>query len=358
MKISFKFNPFFKSLIAGVMAAAMLTACVEEETIAPVMAPLNAPSLVSEVPNATVGNGIFIIINKNSGKALDVMNAGYANGDNVMQYTNYSNENQKWLITSVGSGYYSIISLNSGKALDVDNSSTSNGANVAQWHYWGGTNQQWQFVSTGNGYYRIMNRNSGKALDIAGQSTENLANLAQWSYWGGNNQQWSLIQLGTGDYSGQLGWTLVSSGVPEEALDRITVAMNAAVMRYNAGNNWASRTLTVEYNTGVATADANTSGHLRFGASSTYQNQRTALHEIAHTYGVGLSSGFSANVSNGVFTGSNTDALVKSYDGSSAVINVGGQHFWPYGLNYNSEMSELNAQRHVQIIKAMKADGM
>ncbi len=354
----YKFRTSLYGVILLIAVLGILWACQDESQLEDEIRLMDAPTVVTQVNNASIGDGMFIIINRNSGKALDVVNGSLINGGNVAQYSNYNNENQKWLITANADGFYSIINLKSGKALDVSQSSTSDGANVLQWHYWGGTNQQWDFVSVGDGYYRITNRNSGKSLDIASQSTENLANLLQWSYWGGSNQQWSLIQLGTGDGNGQLSWTLTSSGVPEDTQDRITVAMNAAVMRYNAGNDWPSRTLTVEYNTGVATADANVNGHIRFGSSSTYQNQRTALHEIAHTYGSGLSSGFNANVSGGVFTGVTTDALVKSYDGASAVISVGGQHFWPYGLNYNNEMSETNAQRHVQIIKAMKADGM
>ena len=134
--------------------------------------------------------------------------------------------------------------------------------------------------------------------------------------------------------------------------------MNDACARYNALANWPARTLTVEYNTGVATADGSTTGNIRFGPNASYQAVRTAMHEIGHTYGVGLSSGWTANISGGLFTGTTAVDAIHSFDGPSAVINTGGGHFWPYGLNYDNEWSEANAYRHVKMIWAMKADGM
>jgi hypothetical protein len=82
------------------------------------------------------------------------------------------------------------------------------------------------------------------------------------------------------------------------------------------------------------------------------------MHEIGHTYGVGLSSGWSANISGGLFVGTTAVDAIHAFDGPSAVVNTGGGHFWPYGLNYDSEWSESSAYRHVKMIWAMRADGM
>lgn len=311
---------------------------------------------LTSAANLTASNGAFTLINRQSGKALDVDQSLTTNGANIVQWTSNGGDGQQWVLNQNADGFYSIVNVRSGKGLDVVQSGTENGTNVVQWSYWGGANQQWEFIDLGNGYYEILNRNSGKALDVSSGSLDDGANVLQWSYWGGLNQQWSLDAAGAGN--GQLTWTLVSSNVPSDALARITAAMDAAVIRYNVGADWPSRTLTVEYNTGVATADANINGHIRFGANSSYQNVRTALHEIAHTYGVGTSSAWSSLTPSGVFVGANTDALIKIYNGSEAVINTGGSHFWPYGLNYDNEWSELNAKRHVQIVRAMVQDGL
>lgn len=87
-------------------------------------------------------------------------------------------------------------------------------------------------------------------------------------------------------------------------------------------------------------------------------NERTALHEISHTIGVGTSSGWSRVGGSGTWTGGQATALVKQYDGSGAKISTGGGHFWPYGLNYDNEWSNTAADRHVRIVAAMVRDGL
>jgi hypothetical protein len=200
-----------------------------------------------------------------------------------------------------------------------------------------------------------MNRNSGKAVDL----NTGTGNIIQYSYWGGTNQQWMLNVVSTGSGSGQLSWVLTTSSVPTDVRNRITSAMNAAVTRYNRWGSWPARTLTVEYNTGVPTADGNINGNIRFGSNASYQTECTAMHEIAHTYGVGTSSRWSSPlIQNYLFVGANAVAKVRQFDGSSAVINTGGGHFWPYGLNYNSEWSTTNGDRHAQIVWGMYQDGL
>src|SRR5690606_15167155 len=101
--------------------------------------------------------------------------------------------------------WYELVNRNSGKALDVCGESTADGACVQQYARWGGQNQQWQFVDSGGGYYRLRARHSGKVLDVYEWSTANGAPIVQWSdhngnnqHWGGANQQWQLIPVGGG----------------------------------------------------------------------------------------------------------------------------------------------------------------
>src|SRR5687767_11798956 len=51
--------------------------------------------------------------------------------------------------------WYVLVNRNSGKALDVSGVSTADGAPVHQWSRHDGTNQQWQFVDSGGGFYRL-----------------------------------------------------------------------------------------------------------------------------------------------------------------------------------------------------------
>ncbi|MFE0254886.1 hypothetical protein [Streptomyces sp. NPDC059010] len=155
-------------------------------------------------------------------------------------------------------------------------------------------------------------------------------------------------------------WTLERAANPTEdqrtAYDLITRAMNAAVARYNNLSD-LGKTITVRYDPGVPTADGNLNGTIRFGNRG-YMNERTALHEIAHTIGVGTSSGWSRLGGSGTWTGGQATALVRQFDGGSAKLSTGGGHFWPYGLNYDNEFSNTAADRHVQIVAAMVRDGL
>ncbi|MCD0489503.1 RICIN domain-containing protein [Pedobacter sp. MC2016-14] len=327
----------------------------EEIPAAPLKNPLKVASIPATETLQTVGNGTFLIVNRKSGMPLNVASASTANGANVVQYGAGGGTNERWTLTQLSGGYYSIVGVPSGLSLAVAGASTANNADINIYTSSTGNEQQWQFTSIGNGYYRIINRNSGKDIDVVGQSVEPGAAINQYDYWGGENQQWGLLPV---SYSGQLTWTLTSTGVPADVLTRITNAMNDACARYNAGANWPARTLTVQYNTGVATADGSTNGNIRFGPTASYQGVRTAMHEIAHTYGVGLSAGFTANLSSSDFVGANAVNMVKSFDGAAGAIHTGGGHIWPYGLNYDNEWSSTNAYRHVKIIWAMRADGM
>ncbi|MFI6698925.1 hypothetical protein ACIBJC_08060 [Streptomyces sp. NPDC050509] len=155
-------------------------------------------------------------------------------------------------------------------------------------------------------------------------------------------------------------WTLERASNPTQdqltAYGLITTAMNAAVARYNNLSD-LGKSITVRYDPGVPTADGNINGTIRFGNRG-YMTERTALHEIAHTIGVGTSGSWSSLTSGGTWRGAQATALVKRFDGAGATLSAGGGHFWPYGLNYENEFSNTAGDRHVQIVVAMVRDGL
>ena len=68
-----------------------------------------------------------------------------SNGGNVLQWEYKGGDNQEWKIENVN-GYYRIINRRSGKALDVSGRSTADNANVLQWNYNGANNQLWSIT--------------------------------------------------------------------------------------------------------------------------------------------------------------------------------------------------------------------
>ncbi|WP_250213065.1 endo-1,4-beta-xylanase [Acrocarpospora catenulata] len=140
-------------------------------------------------------NAWYVLLNRNSGKALDVYNLSTADGARITQWTRNNGNNQQWQFVSSGSGWYRLKSRLSGKVLDVYNFSTADGASVVQWTDLNGTNQQWRLADSG-GYLRLINRNSSKALEVQGASTADGGNIVQYADWNGNNQQWQLVRVG------------------------------------------------------------------------------------------------------------------------------------------------------------------
>jgi hypothetical protein len=167
---------------------------------------------------------------------------------------------------------------------------------------------------------------------------------------------------GTGDCpaSGHVSYTLTKSASPtadeQEAYDLITEAMDEAVEYYNCYTNITKAT-TVTYVPSVDTADGNSNGSIRFGGRE-YMEYITAMHEIAHTVGIGTASQWASHVVNGIFDGAQATAKLRELTGiADDQVHADSQHFWPYGLNYTSEVkSEADVINHCYIVVAIRAD--
>ncbi|MFD5745586.1 non-reducing end alpha-L-arabinofuranosidase family hydrolase [Streptomyces massasporeus] len=141
-------------------------------------------------------NASYVLVNRNSGKALDVYDMATGDGARITQWTRNDQNQQQWRFVDSGGGYYRIESRHSGKVLDVHNWSTANGGSIVQWTDLNATNQQWRLADSSDGYVRLISRHSNKALEVQGASTADNANVVQYDDWGGSNQQWQLVKVG------------------------------------------------------------------------------------------------------------------------------------------------------------------
>ena len=141
----------------------------------------------------------------------------------------------------------------------------------------------------------------------------------------------------------------------QSAYDLITSAMDEALSHYNCYTS-IDKSLRVSYEPSVATADGNVNGSIRFGARSS-MNYITAMHEISHTLGVG-SREFGALVVDGVFTGAEATRQLRAITGNEGdVVHADTQHFWPYGLNYTTEVkTDDDLVNHCKIVVAIRTD--
>ncbi|MEU4549434.1 non-reducing end alpha-L-arabinofuranosidase family hydrolase [Nonomuraea dietziae] len=157
-------------------------------------------------------NAWYVLINRNSGKALDVYNLATNDGARITQWSRNNQNQQQWQFVDSGGGYYRIKSRHSGKVLDVYNFSTANGGAIVQWADSNGTNQQWRLADSSGGHVRFISRHSNKALEVQGASTADGANIVQYDDWDGANQQWQLVRVdggnpGTCDLPSTYRWT-------------------------------------------------------------------------------------------------------------------------------------------------------
>ncbi|WP_328993585.1 non-reducing end alpha-L-arabinofuranosidase family hydrolase [Kribbella sp. NBC_01245] len=160
-------------------------------------------------------NAWYVLVNRASGKAMDVSGASTANGAAIQQWSRHDGTNQQFQFVDSGGGYYRLRARHSAKVLDVLNASTADGAGIAQWTEHNGTNQQFRLADSPDGNVRLINRNSNKALEVPSGSTANGTTIVQRSDGGGTNQQWLLVPIGGGNPSGPLPSTFrwSSSGV-------------------------------------------------------------------------------------------------------------------------------------------------
>ncbi|WP_246001359.1 non-reducing end alpha-L-arabinofuranosidase family hydrolase [Allorhizocola rhizosphaerae] len=143
----------------------------------------------------------YVLVNRNSGKAMDVSGSSTADGARIQQYARHNGQNQQFQFVDSGGGYYRLRARHSGKVLDVSGASTADGAQIVQWADHGGNNQQFRMANTDSGYVKLVNRNSNKVLDVTGQSTADGAFIQQYTDWSGSNQQWQLVRVGGGSPS-------------------------------------------------------------------------------------------------------------------------------------------------------------
>ncbi|MCC2335432.1 RICIN domain-containing protein [Cellulomonas sp. zg-Y908] len=174
-------------------ASALVAAATATSAVAISLAVAPAASAATVDPNAS-----YVLVNRGSGKALDVYNLSTADGARITQWSRNDGSQQQWQFVDSGNGAYRIKSRLSGKVLDVSNWSTSNGGAIVQYTDRNQANQQFRLQDVAGGYVTLISVHSGLAVEVQGASTADGANIVQYSSWGGTNQQWQLVQLGGG----------------------------------------------------------------------------------------------------------------------------------------------------------------
>lgn len=140
----------------------------------------------------------YQLVNRQSGKALDVSGQSTADGAQVQQWAAGSGTNQQFQFVATGDGAYRITARHSGKVLDLYEWSTADGAQFRQWTDLNGTNQQFTLSDSEGGRVRLVNRHSGKVVQVQDRSTADGALVVQGTNTNSYHQQWELVRVGGG----------------------------------------------------------------------------------------------------------------------------------------------------------------
>jgi GH43 family beta-xylosidase len=136
----------------------------------------------------------YTLVNRNSGKCLDVNGGNTADGTNIFQWSCNGGANQKWKVEDLGDDTNRLVNVATGKVMDVADCSAADGADIRQWSWLNNKCQRYRLVFTAGGdYVRIVNEATGKVADVANCGTANGTDVRQWTWLNNNCQQWKLV---------------------------------------------------------------------------------------------------------------------------------------------------------------------
>ena len=103
---------------------------------------------------------------------------------------------QEWSFIRVGDGVYRIRNRASGKLLDLTMTGTANGTWLHLWEDVGGTSQMWTMEHTPQGTVRLRSSwAGGKCIDTVGMGTADGAVLQIWQETAGEDQLWTIEEV-------------------------------------------------------------------------------------------------------------------------------------------------------------------
>jgi hypothetical protein len=156
-------------------------------------------NITRPVPPAPVCNANFSatqcykIVNKRSGKSLDVYGCKTANNTPIVQWGYNGGAHQQWRFVPTTNGYVKIVSRNGGRVLA--NHATTQGSNSYLYDYYSGGYKDWKIECAQNGLFRIVHRASGKVLDVANDALTDGANIQIKTWDGTNSQLWEIVAV-------------------------------------------------------------------------------------------------------------------------------------------------------------------
>jgi outer membrane protein OmpA-like peptidoglycan-associated protein len=162
---------------------------------------LLALSAVAQTPVSPDSRALYGLINRASGRCLDVARAATTSGATTVQWEFTHAPSQQWHLVLIREGgeYYRLEAKHSTQCLTLEVSPTAPpGVNtpLVQRPFTGGLGQQWRLVPTGQaGSFQLENRLDGRVATLAVNDKFNNTAIVAARSVGRLSQQWRLFQL-------------------------------------------------------------------------------------------------------------------------------------------------------------------
>ena len=142
-------------------------------------------------------NKCYKIVNKATGKVLDVEGGSLANFARIFQWTLHGGANQQWQLTKLTNGFFEIKNRKSDKLLDIvgTGGNCANGVKTEQYINDNTGSQQWNLVRQADGSYKMINRTCNKTLKVEGGSTADGAPVELYDDFGAEYFKWFIIEI-------------------------------------------------------------------------------------------------------------------------------------------------------------------
>ncbi len=137
----------------------------------------------------------FYTIAARTGSVIEA--AASAKNEETVRLGKYDHKpEQEWAFIRVGDGVYRIRNRASGKLLDLMMTGTANGTWLHLWEDVGGTSQMWTVEPTPAGTVRLRSSwASGKCIDTVGIGVSDGAQLQIWQETAGEDQLWTISEV-------------------------------------------------------------------------------------------------------------------------------------------------------------------
>ncbi|MCC6082998.1 RICIN domain-containing protein [Bacillus thuringiensis] len=139
----------------------------------------------------------YKLVNKNSGKVAAVKGNSLDDNAKMVQYKDYSQSSEEFLLFKLDNNCYVFANKNSGNVMAVDDGSSADDAKIVQYHWYADTDEEWSLVQEDSTYYKFKNNKSGKVLAVNSNSKDDNAYLVQYKDYIQDSELWTFKEMET-----------------------------------------------------------------------------------------------------------------------------------------------------------------